>query len=467
MLCGMLFAGMVGCGSEKEVVESVPTLTWYVPGDKQNDQAAVMEEVNKITVPAIGAKLDIQFIELGSFQQKMNMVMASGEAFDLCFTGYVNTYSTAAENGGLLELDDMLDETPKLKESIPDDVWESARYNGKIYAVPNQQIMATVYAYELDKELVDKYNFDANSVTKPEDLEPFLEAVKNGEPEKFAYRTNYGAEMWLHNKYELYSKLIGIDKETGEIVSVYETPEFKEGSRTLNKWYNNGYIRKDVVSVTNDSSDYNARRYAVSSKTWKPGLEESFFSSYGYEVVYAKITAPYKTLDFATPTMIGIGRKSKYPEKALKLIELVNTDKELYNLICYGIEGKHYNLDENGQAEYIDNSGYAPKADWKFGNQFNAYILKGQDSDVWEQTIKLNEEAKVTPLNGFSIDKTEFLKIYNEVDTANRQCKELMTCSPDDFDAFYQENIEMLKNAGLDKLVDNFKQQVEEWKNNR
>ena len=70
--------------------------------------------------------------------------------------------------------------------------------------------------------------------------------------------------------------------------------------------------------------------------------------------------------------MIGISRTSKNPEKAFKFIELVNTDKDLYNLICFGIEGKHYNLDENGRVVFNDQGGYIPKACWKFGNQFNA-----------------------------------------------------------------------------------------------
>ena len=467
LLCAASLTALVGCGSKKEGTEDIPTLTWYVVGDKQNDIASVMEKVNEITVPEIGAKLNIEFIESGAFQQKMNMVMASGEGFDLCFTGYTNVYSTAAENGGLLELDDLLKETPKLVESIPEDVWESARYNGKIYAVPNQQIMSTTWAFEIDKEYADKYNFDVDSVKKPEDLEPLLKAIKENEPTKYAYRTNYGASPWVYDKYEVYSYYIGIDKETGEVVSLLETPEWKEGSRTLNKWYNEGYIRKDVASAGNDSSEYNARRYVVSNTSWKPGIEESSKLSKGYEIAYAKYTEPYKGLGYAQSTMIGIGKNSKNPEKALKFIELINTNEELYNLICFGIEGKHYYLDENKQVEYIDNSGYAPKADWKFGNQFNAYTLKGQPEDVWEQTEKLNEEGKVTPYNGLSIDKTEFLKIFNEIDSANAQAKNTMTCSPADFDKNFDENIKALKDAGLDKLVENFKSQVAEWKKSK
>ena len=79
----------------------------------------------------------------------------------------------------------------------------------------------------------------------------------------------------------------------------------------------------------------------------------------------------------------------------------------------------------------------------------------------------MNEEGKVTPYNGLSIDKTEFLKIFNEIDSANAQAKNTMTCSPADFDKNFDENIKALKDAGLDKLVENFKSQVAEWKKSK
>lgn len=466
-LCAAALMSMTGCGggnkTEKEAAD-IPTLKWYVTGNKQQDIQTVMDAVNKITEEKIGAKLDIQFIEDGAFQQKMTMMMASNEDFDLCFTGYVNTYATAAENGGLLELDDMLDSVPKLKEAIPEDCWESARYNGKIYAVPNIQVMGTLNAYAIDKEFAEKYNFDISSVKEPEDLEPLLAAIKENEPEKIPYRANYATSMWMAKKYEIISYFVALDKDTGELTSAYSTDLYKKAWRKLNDWYNKGYIRSDIASVTNDSSDANARRYVVSDGTWKPGQEESILQTKGYEVKYAPVSEPYKGLGFANSTMIAISRNSKNPEKALKFIELVNTDKELYNLICFGIKGKHYNLDENGQVEFIENSGYMPNADWKFGNQYNAYTIKGQPKDVWEQTKAQNDNAKVSPLNGFTLDNSQFLQIYNEVDTANRQAKNLITCKPEEFDAVYEENYQMLVAAGLDKLVDNVKEQVEEWK---
>ena len=86
LICSLLTAAMllpaVGCGQKKEAqTQEDVTLTWYVPGDKQPDHELVMEEVNKLIEPKIGAKLDIKFIDMGSFVERMKMNMAAQSEF--------------------------------------------------------------------------------------------------------------------------------------------------------------------------------------------------------------------------------------------------------------------------------------------------------------------------------------------------------------------------------------------------
>ena len=50
-------------------------------------------------------------------------------------------------------------------------------------------------------------------------------------------------------------------------------------------------------------------------------------------------------------------------------------------------------------------SGYSGLA-WAIGCQFNAYLVDGQDDDVWEETKRLNGEAKMSHLLGFYFDDT-------------------------------------------------------------
>ena len=72
-------------------------------------------------------------------------------------------------------------------------------------------------------------------------------------------------------------------------------------------------------------------------------------------------------------TMTGINFKSKNKEKAIKLISLMNTDKELYNLVSLGIKDKHYTVGADGKYTEIKDSGYGIDG-WKIGNQFNQLV---------------------------------------------------------------------------------------------
>ena len=81
----MLVAMCCSCGGSKE--GDVPTLKVYMPSSTQADLDLVVAEANKIIEKKIGAKMEIALIDEGAYNEKMNMIMASGEAYDVCFTG--------------------------------------------------------------------------------------------------------------------------------------------------------------------------------------------------------------------------------------------------------------------------------------------------------------------------------------------------------------------------------------------
>lgn len=462
VLAALMVLSLVGCGSGSGDGE-IATLVWYLPGDYQDDIASVLEEVNKITEEKIGAKLDIQF--LGSFDERMNMIMAGGEEFDLCFTGYTNKYYDAATKGGLLDITDMLKKSV-LADEIPEYYWDAVTIDGSIYAVPNVQVCAISNTPFTFKDLAEKYDLDVDSITKWEDLTPYLEKVKAGEPDMIPWRMANGVFNGNGKQYvEILPFGVGYDihdeKATIKWIDM-ETEDGMIGVETRGDWYAKGIMRKDVLSVGDDSLDYNNGKYAVAQTGWKPGVENNLSKQFGREVVFFKnITEPTITTGNCTSTMIGISRTSKNPEKAFKFIELINTDKDLYNLICFGIEGKHYELTAEGKVKYIEDSGYAPKADWKFGNQFNALVTDGSDADVWEQTEKLNEEAYASPLMGFVLDETN---ITNEIANCNSVRAEFnyvwMGASLD-----YKEHMEEYKakmeQAGIRKIIEEVQKQVD------
>ena len=160
--------------------------------------------------------------------------------------------------------------------------------------------------------------------------------------------------------------------------------------------------------------------------------------------------------------MTAVSQTSKKPVKALKLIELMNTDKELYNLIAYGIKGKHYNLSSENKVEYIENSGYAPKAAWKFGNQFNAYLEAGQDDNTWKETERLNNESEKSPILGFVLNTDPIVSEISQVETVLGEFK-VLNNGAEDPGTYWDTFKKKLKAAGHDRIKAEVERQIKEF----
>ena len=457
-----------GCGKKDEAKkDEIVTLSWLLPGDQMQDIASVTDKINEITTEKIGAKVEFTYIDTGAYTERMKMNMASGMEFDICFTGYVNPYVDAVNKEGLMEITELMEEhAPALKEALPEYAWEIAKVDGEIYAVPNLQIMAPQESILVFKDIADKYNFDFSTVKEMEDLAPYLEMVKNGENGIFPYNANRsGVNFWTHNTYEEITSgiVIRTDGSSKEVEYLWDTPEFKKGAKTLNEWFKKGYIRPDALAAGDDTQDFVAGRFATGTAGWKPGAEQQQKDKYNRDVIMIKMQDPYLKKSNCLAAMTGISYSSKNGEKAIKLIELVNTDKELYNLICFGIEGKHYELNEEGKVRKIADSGYNPNADWKFGNQFNAYLLEGQDDNLWEETAELNLSAKESPLLGFVLNVDPIKSEISQISAVNAEYSRVIANGAKDPDEYMAEYRDKLEKAGIAKLKEEVQKQVDEY----
>ena len=467
LLCAVMFFALPSCSGQSGG-EGTVTLKWLVPGDSQPDLTNVMEKVNAITEKEIGVKIDLQFIDSGAYAERLRMNMASQENFDLCYVN-TNSYEDAVKKGGLMDIKSVMEKQNSiLLTEVPDYAWQAATIKDGIYAVPNVQIFATQDGIVIRKDLADKYKLDTGSISKMQDIEPFLAAVKKGESDVYPIRT-FALSAFYTDAYELNRPTItGTSRDGNNTVLAYtDQPEFWEAAEIVRDWYNNGYIRSDAATVTDDTSDYLAGKYAVYKTVIKPGVEAEEEAKLGRDLIIVPIGKPYVTTKSISATMTAISATCKHPEKALKFLELVNTNKELYNLLCYGIEGTHYKTLENGHIRQIDGSGYAPNASWKFGCQFNALLLENQQDGVWEETERLNNESEHSSLLGLTIDTSEIrtevaqcLAIYSEYDT-------VLVSGSEDPNTFKETMISRLETAGMSKVVENISNQVQEFLNSK
>jgi putative aldouronate transport system substrate-binding protein len=461
--------------TEKDESESVKkeliTLTYYYMGDTQPDEALVEEEMNKILVEKINAKIDLIATPGDSYENKIKLMAGTQETFDLCFTSsWALNYVSNSSDGIFADITDLLPtKAPELWASMKAEWWDAARVNGKIYGVMNQQIFARQSGFWYDDVYIQKYSQDPNELNTFRKFADYLLMLKENEPaENTTYMTwkleclGQLKEMkgWENVSGSDVPGSIMSDGSNTTIFNEYATPEYRELVFLAKELQEKGVIAKDVLTAaTIDRTQLKASPAMIA-----PGNAESEARNNGMEkIVMVPVGNASLTTNNVTATMTAVSATSRDIERSVELLNLINTDKELYNLLCHGIEGKHYTKVGDNKWAPIQNSQYNPNSDWMFGCVFNSLIQEASADDLWEQTKEINNNAQVSVLMGFVFDNSQ-------IKTEEVNCKAVIDeyrdtfaagLYGDDTEAKYNEFLDKLNAAGLDKVLAEKQKQVD------
>ena len=408
----------------------------------------------------------------------MQLMIAAGEEFDLCFSAeWINNYKSNVENGAFMILDDLIPEyAPETYATIPSIVTDGTRINGHLYGFPGYQVSFKQAALIFNKEIVDKYDLkdEIFAIETMEDLEPIFEVVKAGEPDLVMNDINMEYYMFYPFTEDTYmSKVMGNADiyltYDGQVLSSLDEKVYQfdlENYTRAARWYKAGYFHQDVgMGLQSDFTEERAAgKFFVINDVNKPGVESDMQNRNGYEVYAVPMGMSTISTASVTSNMTVVSNTSENPERAVMLLELMNTNAELYNIIVFGLEGQHYEKVAEDRIETTNTDGYSGMA-WMMGNQFNAYKLPGQADDVWEETIKLNEEALASPDLGFYFEDdnvrselANVISIYTEYDEI------LYYGLVDDIEGLLAERNAKLEKAGLQTVVDEIQSQYDAWK---
>lgn len=261
------------------------------------------------------------------------------------------------------------------------------------------------------KNLADKYGIDVNQIKKLEDMAQYFDKIKNGESGVAPFGVDRNGPFNLMLRYnnmgELLRGILAVNlNEPFKVVSLVDTAEYKQYTALMRKWYETGYINEDAPTLKKVEETLKLGKAATRwHDTLKPGGElENMANFGGKELQFIKLTEPYASPTGPTSTINAISRASRNPERAMMFLNLVQTDSELFNVLCYGVEGKHFTKNADGSVHINTEAGYNPNANWVFGNSFYAYLPEGQDPKAFEETRKLNETVAPYPLSGFTLN---------------------------------------------------------------
>ena len=346
----ILSAIMIPSGCEAKNEDGTIRLRWVtyctaVPADIKE----VIAAANAYSAEKIGVTVDLEVQP----SEMLNLIMASGEYYDMIFTcEWLNSYDKNAAKGLYYDITDLVKtETPALYETIGD-YWESAELGGRLYGVPTLKDMGTEMMYRLNSDYFEgEKGMEIPEFMNFEDIEPFLAAYKADYPHKYPLAMDKSGIPGMTNFLE---RIIGTfifipyDCDKPQVMPLWECDELLERYRLLHKWYSLGYIEPDVSAVESTASNKDIPvRFGVA---WRGYQGYSNPETWGFNVKTSIYDGPYisRATEQGAMTAVCAACPEEKAKAALKYIELLNTDKKFRDILAYGIEGKHFEYLENG-----------------------------------------------------------------------------------------------------------------------
>lgn len=461
---------ILACNDEERVVDlnEMVEISWYNVGAQGNskDHDMVMKKVNEYLKEKLNIKLDYTIFDYSEFEQKMQVKIAAGEEYDISFTSsWLNNYWRNVDKGAYLELtDEMMNEyAPEYMEIAKPDLWEATKVNGKAYSTaPARKIIAVQSRYVFNKKFVDKYDFDITRSNDPEYFEYMLKTIKENEIEIIPFDPNNGINFAMMVSDVMTPAGVRLDRDKIEVVNQFEQPEFLEKALRYRDYFEKGYIDKEVVINSGQDSWANQKTFSKID-TYSPLADQIWSNALGFDVVTVPESMPIVNNTNTLGSLQAISMMSPNPERALQLLNLVNTDPYLRNLLEFGIEGIHYEKNEVGEVVMLPRGDDYSAEGYTIGSPHLLYPLVGAPKDLEKFNKKFESDALVSPLLGFTLDvnpiKTETAVIANIKDEMLRG---IVTGGIEPEKAL-EEFLNRIDAAGGDKVIEEVRKQIKAW----
>jgi len=466
--------------------QDLPRLVYIYPGSPQQDQAVVQEAMSAYMAERIGATIELRPVDWGAYNDQIGLINASGEQYDIAFTApWINNYYSNVTEEYFIPLDDLLQEyAPNYWASMTPETWEAARVGGSIYGAINQQIFVKPFGPYIRTDVLEALGLveQFEAITSYEDLLPILATIQEfADQDDVLTQATYNlaplnyAENWGYDPIAV-ELVVDTTDATAQVQIYSQTEAYRKASQLIRDWYVAGYSPSDVAVWDEMDAAWTAGLYAVRvSDIVKPGGNAEVAARWGWEVISVAIAEPVLTTAGVIATLNGVSYTSEYPELAVAFLELLNTDPVFYNMLSKGLEGIHWEWEDqeallirpaNGAASFAD-TGYNPNTDWMFGNVFNAYYTDITQVGAWPETAELNRNARPSPILGFTFDSASVATQIASVSAVIQEFGSPMGSGLIDVDEGIARLQEELQNAGIETIREEMQRQIDEWLANR
>ncbi|MEG0766348.1 MAG: ABC transporter substrate-binding protein, partial [Clostridia bacterium] len=458
------------------------------------------DALNEYLVDKLNLKVNIFYWKAKEWEEKMTTMISSGQDVGVIGFGSQSKldYVVQANRGAFYPLDDLLDQYGTgTKALFSEGVWDCMKINGKTYGIPslkdNCYIISMVYNADMLEEFginLDDYPYsnwrglkDLLYVAKEKRDELHPEFTEQGIPIAWGSELespyNFAVESFLNDSFLAVCNIDGINDIAGfdsnKVFNLYATEEYKQFCVEKQKMVEDGIYAYDYTDKTDWSYSGGVFAYVGWGYTY---MQDHL---YGDKFVTKMKVSDHIWTDtnnyFSAGTAISANCAN--PERAMMLLELVNTDPAVATMMRFGIEGKHYVKNDQGKMvfEGSERNG-GNRADYGYYYWYGAPIgnltivnapesLIGPDGIMLTKMKEYNNSATLPQHMGFVFDVAP---VTNEIAACTNVVMEYrdtlrngrLGSQQEVEDAIAEFNQKLIDN-GIEKITTEVQKQIDAW----
>ncbi|MEN6315118.1 MAG: DUF3502 domain-containing protein [Clostridiaceae bacterium] len=262
-----------------------------------------------------------------------------------------------------------------------------------------------------------------------------------------------------------------------KIIPWEQTSGFKETAGFVSRWFANGYM--EISSQQKETASFiyrtgNLYEGPIGIDLFNDGNMEEYILHILYKNEKTQRKSPFNA---STIGAVAFNSNSKDTERALMLLDWIQSSQENYDLFNYGIENRHYLL-KNNRIDMPEGISISDNPYWwhrltdyllnfAFMNiHFHRQSVDDTRPDDYYKTLMEYAQSYTSyaPHEGFYPD-------YSEIRTECVKRMQVYTKRISDsfkrgiFDTSQADSvIEELKNAGTDQIVNEIQRQLDQWR---
>ncbi len=498
----MIIIGLSSCGGSPSSTETavVPsdveeqTTTSPVTYDKvvytyatfnnipSNETLATVEEaINEITRDKIGVEVELMPIVIWDYSSQVSLALQGGEKVDIFQS--LGDFNNAVSTGMALDLTDMFDTyAAESKELIGVDWLAATSKAGRIYGIPTYKPIALTAMVVYRQDIADELGIDISQVNQVSELTPILQQVKTAYPDMTplaAVNTgNIGLITTVQNIDYLTDSYFTpkgvLLNNDPTVVDFYASEQFADITNLARTWYNEDLVMKDAATTTSTAAELMSSgnyfgylaAYSYPEEDTAASLESQVG---GYDLGAKRIGHAFLDTTSINALTWMVSSTTDVPEAALKFLNLTFTDKDVVNLLIYGLEGRDYVMNDDGTVNYPDGQDAstvpytAQLSVGTLGNFFIMYPMAGTNIESLEWELEQNKSAELSVAMGFVFDNSNVVTEYTAVTNVIDQFLAGLICGSVDPETEIPVFLQRLEEAGLGNIIAEKQTQLDAW----